>query len=221
MALSSLTLAYAKIGDTHKSRHFFNKAYNFIENNNDIFTKIYTLIYLGHSLIAQDKYKQSIPLLKQANDYCEKINSNILKPYALSTYGIALAKTGHIKEGLKHCKQALKLAEKNKLSSKVSQFEIWYAETLILQKNYKLATTHLMKARKLAANTDEKSILASIYYLLSFCHYKRASINKSLKYSKEAPKIAKTHHMYVLERKIQIMLNKNSHLQKEVVFADL
>ncbi len=148
MALSNLTLAYAKIGDAKNSRVFFNETYDFIANNNDIFTKIYALIYMGHSLIEQEKYAQAIPLLKEANNYCEKISSDILKPYALSAYGVALAKTGDVARGVKYCKQALKLAVQKNLSSRVTQFEIWYAEALMLQKNHQQAKAHHINVLK-------------------------------------------------------------------------
>ena len=113
------------------------------------------------------------------------------------------------------------MATKNKNTSRISQFKIWHAEVLIMQKNYSAAILQLKKAEKLIQQNYEVNKLASIYYFLGTCYLEKTSTNISTEYLQKSLQIAKRHHMHHLENKIQTLFSKEDLHQKEFAFAAL
>lgn len=209
---SSLALAYAELGDHLRSEAYFRRAYDFIENNGDAFTAIFVLIYLAHSLMVRDKNAEAAVLLKKAFDYCEKINASLLRPYTLSAYGLALARTGKKEEGLRFCRDALKVAEQNKLVLRTSQFSVWYAEALLEKGDYDTAARHLKQAITTASGRHEKSIVATAHYLMASYYLAKPGKNKkrALSHLHLASQMAEKCHMRALLKKIDRVMQDTS-----------
>ncbi|MBI3440392.1 MAG: AAA family ATPase [Proteobacteria bacterium] len=146
-SLSSLTLAYAELGDAKKSQQYFDHAYGFFEKSNDGFTRIFILVYLAHSLITQNKNREALVLLKTAHGSCRKVGAFLLWPYVLSAYGIALVRTGKPDAGLSFCEEALAVAAKHRLIVRLPQFEAWHKEARIAQRKSVVARKFRSKQR--------------------------------------------------------------------------
>ncbi|MFH1158619.1 MAG: adenylate/guanylate cyclase domain-containing protein [Pseudomonadota bacterium] len=224
-ALSSLALSYAETGNIRKSLECFEQACHFLEKSDDCFTRIYILVYLANSLLAQDKNREASKLLETAREYCETTGAALLKPYVLSALGVALGRTGKSEEGIRLCGKALTLAASGKLALRTSQFEIWHAELLMIRGEYSPAIRNLEKIVKLTRACDEMGRLASAYYLLGRCYMeKRGVTGNDQQYAEtclhHALRISRKFRMRTLENKIRILFRRKPHGQRVRIFFE-
>lgn len=166
---SCLALAQAKLGNNAEAFIAVEKAQQLVSESEDYFTRIYTSVFLAHALLTLEKYEDVKSLLKTTLIYCNTVQSDLLKPYALSAYGLASAKLGDIRAGERFCTEAIEVARKSNLLLRRSLFNIWYAEVLMLGKKHSEAMKYLNFAIDGAAASGEISRLQKAFALLTQC----------------------------------------------------
>lgn len=207
-SLCCLALSYAEIGDREKSKFYFERAYQCLETCTDYFTQVYILVYLAHSLIVQSRNAEALSLLKSAHGYCEKIgSSSLLRSYTLAAYGVVLARVGKAAEGVSYCEQALAVSHSSKLVSRISQYEVWYAEALRIKGDYALAIQQLKKTIQSARRRREEGRLVYAYLLIARCHLERVSVDTRTAelYLRKATQIARSLELETVNREIDLL----------------
>jgi class 3 adenylate cyclase/predicted ATPase len=167
---SCLAQAYAELGDQESSSLYFSKARTLLADSQDYFTRIYTSLFLASSLMTLGDTNEAQDLLKSALGYCSVVQSVLLKPYALSAYGLTIARQGQVQEGIAYCAEALEVARDSGLSLRRSLFNIWFAEAMMIDGKHAVAMKYLRRAIKYAAASNEKGRLAHAHYLMAECY---------------------------------------------------
>jgi class 3 adenylate cyclase/tetratricopeptide (TPR) repeat protein len=176
--LSDLALAYAESHDQVQSNIYFIQAQEALEKSKDYFTRVCTSLYLAHSLIISNKYQEASGFLKSALNHADLAQSDLLRPYILSAYGLVLAKLGHSEAGIRYCRQSLDIAAQGKLLLRISQFNLWHAEALMTGGQFHLAIQCLRKALKSAESSGERARLINAHLLMAECYRKISLKNK-------------------------------------------
>lgn len=167
---SCLALAYGELGDRKNASFYGDKALALLAESQDYFTRIYTCSFVGSSRASLGDNEAARQLSEKALAACNVVQSVLLKPYALSTFGLALARTGAVEEGARQCAAALDLAHRSGLALRRSLFHIRYAEALMRKGQQRPAMKHLRRAIKCAAAAREKSRLRMAQTLMQECY---------------------------------------------------
>lgn len=201
--LSCLALASAELGDYEASGRYHLQTLALMAESKDYFTHVYVSTLLAHALIAQDCFKEAHDLLCTALHYCNVVQSALLKPYILAALGITLSQLGKTSEGLNYGESALAIARKSNLQSRRPLFHVWYAESLMIDRQYNAAMRILRKAIKGAVASGEEGRLAYAYLLMAECYKQQDMQSKDYAlFYKKAQVFAKSQRAASLQRKL-------------------
>jgi class 3 adenylate cyclase/predicted ATPase len=167
---SCLALAHAHADESQSSRQHISKAQELLADSQDYFTRIYVSSFIGSSLLMLGDYEAARRSLEISLKCCSVVQSPLLKPYALSAYGLTLAKMGEPEEGRKHCEEALAVAHRSGLALRRSLFHIRLAQAEMLCHKYALAMKHLRRAIKFAVASGEKHRVDEAQALMQECY---------------------------------------------------
>lgn len=167
---SCLALAHAEKGDAATARAHLQHGFSLLAQSQDYFTRIYASVFMGAALLRLEDFEAAAPLLKAALDYCDIVQSPLLKPYAQSAYGLALAQLGDVEAGKKHSAAAIALARESGLLLRRSLFAIRHARVLMLSGEHAAAMKMLRRAIKSAVTTGESGQQADACRLIAECY---------------------------------------------------
>ncbi|MDI1229129.1 MAG: adenylate/guanylate cyclase domain-containing protein [bacterium] len=167
---SCLALACAERGEAAAAMRYIAACTKLLAGSRDYFTRIYASTFLAASHLRLGQFEDARALLESALGDCDVVQSVLLKPYALSAYGYALARLGDVAGGEKHCAAAIELARESRLPLRRSLFLIRHAQVLMLQKNPAAAMKLLRRAIKSAVAAGESGQQAAAQRLIAECY---------------------------------------------------
>lgn len=115
---------------------------------------------MGWTYLLLREPEKSISYLQTALDICESTHSKLHKPFLLGAVAYANALTGRLNNGLALFKQALGIAEQERVNAYITQVHLWLAETYLLTGDREQASKRAALVRHLASETGRIGYLA-------------------------------------------------------------
>ena len=119
------------LGLLDKKKAYVRKAFNYLDSDVSLFTKVYIKIFASQALLNEQEYQLIIPQLESGLLICENYRMNLLLPLAYGSLGYSYHLDGNTNEGIKMITKGLEICERANLNWCLLKLRLWLAEAYL------------------------------------------------------------------------------------------